>query len=410
LVDLVDKVEQQLAPAPVPQAPSPVAAPRPSVASPRRPVAPLSRRQFAGLGALGALVLAGGAGVVALLRSGVGTFPAPGVATSTNTSASTAAKPAGPATTAGVTPAGGASAATGAGAAISVPIFPPDNIWNRRVARLPVHPRSAAYLASIGLNEHLQADFGSGLWEGAPIGIPYAVVTGEQPEVPIEYTAYGDESDPGPFPIPPNAPIEGGPQSKSDTDRHVIVVDTGRKMLYELYRAFPNADGSWRADSGARWSLTSNALRPDGWTSADGAGLPIFPGLARYDEVARGMIPHALRFTVPRTQRAHIWPARHHASSRTDQNLPPMGLRLRLKQSVDISGYPDQARVVLQCLKDYGMMLSDNGSAIFVTGAPDERWDNDQLAKLREIRGADFEVVDTSGLMIHLDSGAAVAE
>jgi hypothetical protein len=278
------------------------------------------------------------------------------------------------------------------------PVFPPDNIWNRTVADLPVHPDSAAYLNNIGLGAALKADFGSGLWNGGPIGIPYVVVGGSQPQVAINYTAYGNESDPGPFPIPAAAPIEGG--AASTGDRHVLVVDQDNGVLYELYRAFPNPNGSWNAESGARYDLNANALRPDTWTSADAAGLPIFPGLARYDEVAAGTIAHALRFTVPRTQKAHIWPARHDASSSTDPTRPPMGLRLRLKAGVNISTYPTQARVVLQALKDYGMILADNGSALYVSGAPDERWNNDDLALLRAITATDFEVVDTGGVMV----------
>jgi hypothetical protein len=286
-------------------------------------------------------------------------------------------------------------------------IFPPDNVWNRTVADLPVHPNSAAYLNNIGLSAALKADFGSGLWEGGPIGIPYVVVPGSQPKVPIHFTAYGDESDPGPMPIPPSAPVEGGAQS--DGDRHMLVVDKDNGVLYELGRAFPNPDGSWNADVAAKWPLNSNALRPDRWTSADAAGLPILAGLARYDEVAAGAITHALRFTVPRTQKAYIWPARHYASSSTDPTRPPMGLRLRLKSSVNISGYGPQARVVLQALKDYGMILADNGSALYVSGAPDERWNNSDLATLRGIKTSDFEAVDESGLMVDPNSAQARA-
>lgn len=281
-------------------------------------------------------------------------------------------------------------------------MFPDDNIWNRPVADLPVHARSDQYLRSIGLGADLKADFGAGLWNGGPIGIPYVVVSGTQPKVPIVYTAYGDESDPGPMPIPRDAPVEGGPNS--DGDRHILVIDEDNRILYELDNAWPNDDGSWNADSGAVWSLDANTLRPDGWTSSDAAGLPVFPGLARYDEVASGAIQHALRFTIPRTQRAHLWPARHDASSSTDPARPPMGLRLRLKGSVNIAAYPPQSRVVLQALRDYGMILADNGSALYVSGAPDERWDNDDLHTLGGISAAMFEAVDSSGVMVDPDS------
>jgi len=240
-----------------------------------------------------------------------------------------------PASSGGASPSweAGQSASAAGPTVGGTPVYPDDNIWNRPVSDLPVHPNSAAYLANIGLGASLKADFGAGLWDGGPIGIPFVVVNGSQPKVPIHYTAYGNESDPGPFPIPANAPVEGGAQS--DGDRHVIVIDKDNGVLYELYRAFPNPDGSWDADSGARYPLNSHALRPDTWTSADAAGLPILPGLARYDEVAAGAITHALRFTVPRTRKAHVWPARHDASSSTDPTRPAMGQRFRLKASVD---------------------------------------------------------------------------
>lgn len=273
-------------------------------------------------------------------------------------------------------------------------VFPADNVWNRTVTDLPVHAKSGDYLASIGLTTGLKADFGSGTWDGGPIGIPYITVPGNQPKVAIHYTDYGDESDPGPMPIPPDAPREWG------SDHHIIVIDRDNGILYELFNASKNADNSWNASSGAIWSLNANAMRPDGWTSADAAGLPLFPGLARYDEVAAGVIPHALRFTIPRTQKAYVWPASHFASSSTDVNRPPMGMRVRLKANVDISGYPYQTRVILQCLKDYGMILADNGSAIYISGAPDERWNNDNLALLRNVKASDLEVVDASGVMV----------
>jgi hypothetical protein len=283
------------------------------------------------------------------------------------------------------------------------PVLPADNIWNRNISALPTHVLSDAYINSIGLSAHVHADFGSGLWQGGPIGIPYAFVPGTQPFVPIVYTAYGNQSDPGPFPIPTDAPIEGGPQSTGD--RHVLITDQGNCTLYELYSSYPQSDGSWEAGSGARYDLNSNALRPAGWTSADAAGLPIYPGLVRYDEVASGVIRHAIRFTVPDTQAAYIWPARHLASNDPNPNLPPMGLRVRLKASVDISGYDPQIRVILQAMKDYGMFVADNGSPWYISGAPDERWDNTLLHTMDPLSGADFEAVDESGLMIDPNSG-----
>ncbi len=280
--------------------------------------------------------------------------------------------------------------------------FLPDNIWNRNIAALPTYALSDNYVASIGVTASLRSDFGSGLYNGEPIGIPYVTVPGLQQFVPITFR-YADESNPGPYPIPTNAPIEGGPASTGD--RHVIVIDRDSCTLYEVFSAYPHADGSWEAGSGAVWHLSSDDLRPSGWTSADGAGLPILPGLVTYDEVASGRINHALRFTVPRTQRAFLWPARHYASEDADPNLPPMGLRVRLKAAVDISSYPQQVRVILQALKDYGMFLADNGGAWSITGTPDERWDNEILAELRNLHGQDFEAVDESGLMIDRDSG-----
>jgi hypothetical protein len=287
-------------------------------------------------------------------------------------------------------------------------ILPADNIWNTRVDGLPVHPRSGDYVASIGTAETLHPDFGSGVWppgSDGPIGIPYVEVNGDQPLVTIVYTAYGDESDPGPFPVPPNAPIEGGPSSGGD--RHVIVVDTFNCVLYELFAAFPKAGGRWHAASGARYDLSSNALRPDGWTSADAAGLPILPGLVRYDEVNAGEINHAIRFTASSTQKAHVWPARHDASSITNPAVPPMGQRFRLKLSFDTSGYAPQVRVILDAMKRYGLILADNGADWFISGAPDERWDNDVLRELKTVPGSAFEAVDVSSLIVGPDSGQA---
>jgi hypothetical protein len=271
------------------------------------------------------------------------------------------------------------------------PVFPASNVWNRRVDRLPVAPDSAAIVASIGADTGLHADFGSGLWEGAPIGIPVTVVGRSQPKVRLRFE-YADESDPGPYPIPANVKIEGG--RSSDGDRHAIVVDRSSCRLYELYGLRPGR----RAGSGAIWSLRSNRLRPAGWTSADAAGLPILPGLARYDEVARGAIRHALRFTVQRTRRAYVYPARHFASDLTDPRLPPMGLRIRLKAGFDVSRFPRQARIVLVALKRYGMIVADNGSSWYVSGTPDRRWSNAELHTLDRVKGSDFEVVDTRTL------------
>ncbi len=281
-------------------------------------------------------------------------------------------------------------------------MLPADDIWNARVDGLPVHSRSTAYLDSIGRATGLKADFGSGLWQGGPIGIPFVTVASSQPRVSARFL-YTDESDPGPYPVPTNAPIEGG--TTADGDRHVLVVDQESCVLYELFRAFPRADGSWDADSGAVFPLRSHALRPAGWTSADAAGLPILPGLARYDEVAAGQVGHALRFTAALTQRAYVWPARHYASRNTDPNVPPMGTRVRLKAAFPISGFSPRNQAILQALKTHGMILADNGSNWYISGAPDERWDNDELRALAAVRGEHFEVVDTASLMLHPDSG-----
>ncbi|WP_285577900.1 hypothetical protein [Geothrix limicola] len=286
--------------------------------------------------------------------------------------------------------------------------FPGDNAWNQDVSAAPVDPNSAAIIAFIGAGTGLHPDFGAGLWQGAPIGIPYVVVgSSSQAKVSVAFTAYGDESDPGPMPIPAAAPVEGG--NTSTGDRHVLVMDRDTCLLYELYGTYPQGDGSWNADSASVWDLKSNALRPYGWTSADAAGLPIFPGLARYDEVAAGAILHALRFTVPTSRRAYVLPATHWASSNTSASAPPMGLRVRLKAGVDISAYPAQARVVLAALKRYGMILADNGSAWYLSGAPDERWDNTQLATLSGIKGSDLEVVQMGTVYTADPTGTAPA-
>ena len=269
------------------------------------------------------------------------------------------------------------------------PVFPKSNPWNQRVDRLPVAASSDAIIDAIGSGGSVHADFGSGLWEGAPIGIPITVVGRKQRKSRVLFE-YADESDRGPYPIPRTVKIEGGRSSSGD--RHAIIVDRNACKLYELFALYPNGR-RWRAGSGAIWNLRSNRLRPAGWTSADAAGLPIYPGLARYDEVKRGVIDHALRFTVQRSRRAYVYPARHFASNATDPTLPPMGLRLRLKASFDVSGFPRQARIVLVALKRYGMLVADNGSSWYITGAPDKRWSNDQLHTLGRVHGSDFEVV-----------------
>ncbi len=284
------------------------------------------------------------------------------------------------------------------------PVFPANNIWNTDISSLPVAADSGTIIASIGASGHLHPDFGSGAYDGEPIGIPYVVVPASQPSVSVSFQ-YADESDPGPYPIPANAPIEGG--ANSSGDRHVLVVQQGVCKLFEMYASYPQANGSWQAGSGAVWSLNSNALRPSTWTSADAAGLPILPGLVRYDEVASGVIAHALRFTVQHTRDTFVWPARHEASNSSNASYPPMGLRLRLKASVNISSFSAQNQVILTALKRYGMIVADNGSNWYISGAPDSRWNNDDLANLATIPGSDFEVVDTSSLMISANSGEA---
>jgi hypothetical protein len=264
-------------------------------------------------------------------------------------------------------------------------VFPKTNPWNQRVDALPAAPNSDAIIRSIGAGVGLHPDFGSGLYNGGKIGIPFDVVTTRTPRSQVTFD-YADESDTGPYPIPRGVHVESG------GDRHALLVDRDACKLYELYALTRSAHG-WHAGSGAIWSLHSNRLRPAGWTSADAAGLPILPGLARYDEVRRGVIDHALRFTAERTRRAYIYPARHYASSRTDPDLPPMGLRVRLKPSIDVRGFPRQARIVLTALKRYGMLLADNGSSWYVSGAPDPRWNNDALHTLGRLKGSDFEVV-----------------
>jgi hypothetical protein len=295
--------------------------------------------------------------------------------------------------------------ATAAGATSSLPpsiagcpVFPATSVWNKPVDKLSVANDSTQIIRSIGVDVGVHADFGSGLYDGSRIGIPYVVVHGAKtPKSRLAFD-YADESDKGPYPIPAGVPIEGAPAPANDGDRHALIVDRDTCKLYELY-ALRRENSRWAAGSGAVWSLRSNALRPTTWTSADAAGLPILPGLARWEgDASTGRIRHALRFTVSRTRNAFIYPARHSASSSTDSTLPPMGLRVRLKAGVDISKLPPQARIVAQAMKTYGMIVADNGSSWYVTGAPSPKWSNDQLHALGGLTGADFEVVDTSHL------------
>src|SRR5216117_1822656 len=286
--------------------------------------------------------------------------------------------------------AGGAAHALRVPAAPRCPVFPKSNPWNRRVDKLPVAQSSAAIIASIGTSTGLHADFGSGLWDGSPIGIPFDVVSRKTPGSRVSFE-YSDESDHVGYPIPKRVHIEGG------SDHHALLLDRIACRLYEL-GGLERQNGRWHAWAGATWSLRSNRVRPAGWTSADAAGLPILPGLARWDEARRGVIDHALRFTVEQTRRAYIYPARHYASDLTAANLPPMGLRVRLKASFDVRPFPRQARIVLIALKRYGMLVADNGSDWYITGAPSPGWSNDQLHTLGRVKGSAFEVVDASKL------------
>jgi hypothetical protein len=283
------------------------------------------------------------------------------------------------------------------------PMLPADNIWNTPVDTLPVLANSATMVNTIGASRGFHADFGAGMWDGGPIGIPFVTVPATQTKYPATFL-YDDESDPGPYAVPLNAPIEGGPNATGD--RHAIALDTGNCLLYELYRAFPGGS-AWTADSGAIYDLRSNALRPSTWTSADAAGLPIMPGLVTVDEVLSGEIRHAIRFTVPQTRREFVWPARHYASSLTGTQYPRMGERFRLKASFDIAPYPADVQVILRAMKKYGILLADNGSAWYISGAPDPRWNDDNLHTLSQLLGANFEAVDATVLRVSADSGAA---
>ena len=278
----------------------------------------------------------------------------------------------------------------------SCPMFPADNIWNARVDSLPTHLMSDSWIDSIGRTESFHMDFGSGTWDGGLIGIPYNILSGSTVN---KYTLdfyYPDESDAGPYPIPDNPQIEYG------SDHHILVVDTDNCTLYEIYDASLD-DGTWSGGSGAIWDLNSNNLRPQTWSSADAAGLPILPGLARYDEIVAGEIRHALRFTAEETA-GYFWAARH-LTSDTQDGIPPMGARFRLKADHNISDFPREMQVILQAMKTYGIILADNGSNWYVSGAPDERWDNDMLHLLDVLNGNNFEAVDTSLLMVDANSG-----
>jgi len=271
--------------------------------------------------------------------------------------------------------------------------FPSDNLWNKNIASVAVDPNSSNIINYIGASDPLHPDFGSGLYNGSSIGIPYVVVGTGQAFVNITFTAYGSESDPGPMPVPATAPIEGYPAPGSG-DRHVLVLDNNNCWLYELYSSYPQNDGSWDAASAAVWDLSADEQRPLTWTSADAAGLPIFPGLIRYDEVAAGAINHAIRFTLQNSQAAFIPPASHWASTTSNSFAAPMGMRMRLKSSFDISGFSATNQVILAALQQYGMIMADNGSNMFISGAPDDRWDNDDLHNLTTLTASDFEVVD----------------
>jgi hypothetical protein len=300
-----------------------------------------------------------------------------------------------------------AKASTGIDANLNGAVpFPMSNAWNTDISQEPVDPKSDAIIASIGASTGLHPDFGSGTYAHAIIGIPYVVVGKDQTPVQIKITTFKGQSDPGPFPVPQDAKIEGyKPDGKKfGGDRHVLVIDRHDDRLYEMWRAFLQSDGSWKCEAAALFHLDSNDVRPTakpGWTSADAAGLPIFPGLARYDEVAAGEIPHALRFTVAHSRKAYVPPANHWASDDTSSDLAPMGMRVRLKASYRIpSGFSNQTKTILRALQKYGMIVADNGSDWYISGAPDPRWKNDKLvSELRQVVGSDFEVVKMRGIV-----------
>ena len=275
------------------------------------------------------------------------------------------------------------------------PVFPSSNFWNTPVDQLPVDPRSNTWVKSIGANQSFHMDFGSGTWDGGPIGIPFNLIKASSASKYSPTFEYAGESDPGPYPIPANPAIEYG------SDHHILLIDTETCTLYEIYAAHFAGD-QWSAGSGAKWDLNKNDLRPADWTSSDAAGLPIFPGLARYDEISAGEINHALRFTAEQTA-GYIWPARHQTAG-PDQAIPPMGARFRLKNGYDISGFPPDLQILLIAMKKYGIVLADNGSNWYVSGAPDPRWDNDALHLLDVLTGSDFEAVDTSMIMLEPNS------
>src|SRR5436190_4768656 len=278
--------------------------------------------------------------------------------------------------------------------------FPANNAWNMDVSRFPVHPNSANLIASIGTGTGLHPDFGT-FWQGAPIGIPYVVVAGSQQPVPVDFIWWPEQSDPGPYPIPPNAPVEGGPSSTGD--RHVLTIDRDNWKLYETYYSYPvNNGASWTAGSGALWNLNSNKLRPLEWTSADAAGLAIFPGLVRRDEVIAGEIRHAFRFTANTTRTSYVYPATHHAGSTSNVNAPPMGMRVRLKSTFNINNpaFSANVRVILRAMQKYGMILADNGSNWYVTGTHDPLWNDEELGALSMVHGSDMEVVQTPGHLL----------
>ncbi len=275
-------------------------------------------------------------------------------------------------------------------------LLPDDSPWHADISQAPVDPSSEKILARIGMDKPLRVVFGPE-WEGAPMGIPYVVVGADQKKVPVSFT-YPDESDPGPYPIPADAPIEDGPNGTGD--RHVLVLDRDNWQLWELFNAFPDGKGGWKADSGALWNLKENQVRPAGWTSADAAGLPILPGLVRYDEVIeKGAIEHAIRFTLAKSRRAYVPPASHWASALKDDDLPPMGMRVRLKADYDLSGFGPEAKVILEALKKYGMILADNGGDNFIGGAPDARWNMDALRQVMRVTSKDLEVVEMNDMV-----------